>query len=106
MSLKVDGATIDRALGNEPPLEPSAYFAARVMRSVRDDVDAREAIGVPWGRFALGVSLGAAAVALSAVAPTGPAPAPEVLDALQWMTLSLVGTLAIAVGSYRLLGRT
>jgi hypothetical protein len=109
MSAGLDDTRIDRALADEPPLEPSPQFAARVMRSVHDDLDTREAIGVPWGRLGLGFSLAAVAMALGAVVPAGPTPAwaaaPELAEAVQWATITLAGTVAIAVGSYRLAGR-
>ena len=102
------GASIERALREEPAIEPSPEFAHRVMRSVRGEASARQAIGFPWGRLGLGVALSAAVLflgplpALPGASALSWAASPGVLQAAQWLSLALAGSLATALLGTRL----
>jgi hypothetical protein len=104
---------IERALRDEPQIEPSSDFCARVMVAVRQETHEREALAFPWSRLIPG--LVACAVVVVAALFTGPAPsAPEslvtVLDdpvaaqVLNILTSSLVGTWMLVWISMRFAG--
>ena len=109
---------IERALGQERTVAPSADFTARVMRSVRQQVEEREGIAFPW-HFA---GPGLAACALLTIAggvalllgggppPVDPAAIVEALQrsalasAAAWLTMALSGSYVLVWGSLRMTG--
>ena len=110
MMIDADDAGIDEALRQEPSVVPSPAFAARVMRSVRAEADATQAIPFPWGRLGLGLGLAGLVLLLAPTVEAGPTLAwamdPVVSLAAQWVSLTTAGTLAVAVWSFRLAART
>ena len=102
---------IDRALRDEPRIEPSAGFAYQVMREVRSAAVDREALPFPWKPLAAGLAL-AAALAFFAVftsqAPAPVEPAERLVDlapGLAWLSTALAGSLGLAWWSFRFAGR-
>ena len=78
------------------------------MRSVRVEASARQAIGFPWGRLALGAALSVAVLflgplpALPGASALNWATSPGVLQAAEWLSLAVAGSLATAFLATRL----
>jgi hypothetical protein len=89
---------LDRILEDEPPIDPSPFFAARVMRAVRQEARGYPAIPFPWK--IMGPSLVLSALLVINSVMTMPAPAlpadlanvPSLGEAAQWLSLSLIGS--------------
>jgi hypothetical protein len=105
---------IDRALGNDPPIEPSSDFSARVMVAVRQQVREREALAFPWSRLIPGLVACTVLVVVGLIVdptPSVPASLLSILEeqvmvhTLTWITASLVGTWALVWMSLRFAGR-
>jgi hypothetical protein len=104
---------LDRILADDPVIEPSANFAARVMARVREEATAPPPIEFPWRRFLPGAITGAAAVLivfglivanfdaaeLAAQSAASPGPALDIAILQQppvVAVLALAGSLALA----------
>ena len=89
---------LDRILKDEPPIEPSPFFAERVMRAVRQEARGYPAIPFPWK--IMGPSLALSALLVIGAVMTMPAPTlpaalagvPSLGEAAQWLSLSLIGS--------------
>lgn len=106
MHVDLDDAGIDRALRAERSLEPSPQFAARVMRSVRDEADATQALPFPWVRFGLGPGLAGLILLLLLGTSAGSASewtvGPAVALTVELASVTLAGTFALVTWSLRL----
>lgn len=102
---------IDQALRNEAEITPSPGFPHRVMRSVRQEADRRQAIPFPWTPLVGGLALAAGltlAAMISSGAPAAPAlaaPPAHLASALGWLTATLAASLGVAWWSVRFAGR-
>jgi hypothetical protein len=100
---------IHRALRDDPGVQPSPDFAARVMGAIRQEVDRQEALRFPWW-LALG---GVTAVIALVVAVWWVSPPEALADANRWLrnddiarigpwlTLALVSTFLPVWWTYR-----
>jgi hypothetical protein len=104
---------IERALGEDPQIEPSSDFCARVMVTVRQEVREHEALAFPWSRLIPGlVACALVAVVGLIIDPTPSAPAslvsvledPMVSQALTWMSSTMVGIWMLVWMSLRFAG--
>jgi hypothetical protein len=104
---------IERALRDDPGMQPSLEFASRVMCAVRRQAGEQEALAFPWARLLTGL----AAAALVTVVALALAPPPQLPDstvralndprlvqASIWVPTSLVGLWMLVRGSLRLAG--
>ena len=102
---------IERALRDEPEISPTPDFAHRVMRSVRHQAADHEAMPFPWKQLAAGLaaSAGLALAGVLAGGASAPAPLPELsgelVNALTWLSTTLVGCLGLGWWSVRHAGR-
>ncbi len=106
MHIDLDDAGIDRALREERSVAPSPQFAARVMRSVREEADATQALPFPWIRFGLGLALAGLVLLILLGSSAGSAPAwtvtPAVARTVEVVSVTLTGTFALVTWSLRL----
>lgn len=98
---------IERALGNEPPIEPSPWFAARVMGSVRASAPPPTGWRIHWASvwpgLALGSTLAPTAIGAAAVAESVP-PGSAAAVLTSWLALIVVMTLLGAWWSVGFIG--
>ena len=104
---------IDLALRNEPTIEPSLGFAARVMRGVHEQVDDLGALAFPWRRFLPGL---VACVVLTVIwlafsPPAAPSESmakllddPELARTVSWTVMVLLGSWALVWSTMRFAG--
>ena len=109
---------IDRALREDRTIAPAPDFTGRVMRSVRQKADEREALAFPWSRFAWGLGTCAVLTVVGVIAAwlsggsalAAPDVLVEVLErsslvaALAWVPTALAGSLALVWSSLRFAG--
>jgi hypothetical protein len=104
---------IERALGDDPQIEPSSDFCARVMVEVHRQVGEHEALAFPWSRLIPGLVACALVVVVGVILdPAPPASAslvsiledPMVAQVLTLMTSSLVGIWMLVWMSLRFAG--
>ena len=106
MHVDLDDGGIDRALREERSLEPSPQFAARVMRSVREEADATQSLPFPWVRFGLGPGVAGIVLLLLLGTSAGSASewtvGPAVALTVEVVSITLTGTFALVTWSLRL----
>jgi hypothetical protein len=104
---------IHRALRDDPGVQPSPDFGARVMGAVRQEAAEQEALRFPWWLAAVG--LAAVTVVLAGtwlLSPPGAlqetaswVPADQIVRLGPWLVLALVSTFLPAWWTYRLATR-
>ncbi len=78
---------IDRILGAEPEIVPSATFTASVMKAVRQQAATPPPIAFPWNRALPGLVTGALALVLAAVRLPANAQAGTAAPFAWWVSL-------------------
>jgi hypothetical protein len=87
---------IERALGDDPPIEPSSDFCARVMVAVSQEVREHEALAFPWSRLIPGLVACALVVLVGLFVDSAPSVPASLVSILEYPMVAQVLTLLIS----------